>query len=427
MSQHWITRRNFLCSAAAAALPMTAQQAQSIESQFRDVPNGYRLRMHWYVFGPAWTAEEGERELKLMANAHVGGVLLFPTYPIAVDNPARGIENQRYLSPAYLETLRAITGACKRAGLTFDMVLGTGWPYGGPSVSLDQSAHALRMSQVAPARITRRRTVDCGPRSARTGILFGTHSHGGETGRVGRRRPGCRSLQSGCGTPIPPGCRRQVARARFPREKFARSSATASKCTGPPGRPGSRKSLRGRAVTICYRNCPPCSIQMTRAVATFAAISGAPSPNRPKNGFVKPLGEWAHANGVTTQVEAYGTPPNSIRAYRLRRYSYRRTLRVEGVQFLPLGEFRRPPGRKTRNPGGGVDLAWSSQPICRHAGTTQAVLGSAFSERNQCALWRDLRLLARESRLPRLGALLRPGHRTTLLRIGPTSHTLPIT
>src|SRR6478672_1169934 len=153
MSRHWITRRNFLSSAAAAALPMPAQQAARIESQFRDVPNGYRLRMHWYVFGPAWTPEEGERELKLMADAHVGGVLLFPAYPIAVDNPSRGIENQRYLSPAYLETLRAITGACKRASLTFDMVLGTGWPYGGPLVSLEQSAHALRMLRVAPGAL----------------------------------------------------------------------------------------------------------------------------------------------------------------------------------------------------------------------------------------------------------------------------------
>src|SRR5215831_17102442 len=100
MSHYWITRRNFLFSAAAAALPIPAQPVLSIESQFREVPNSYRLRMHWYVFGPAWTAEEGERQLKLMANAHVGGILLFPTYPIAVDDLSRGVRNQTYLSPA---------------------------------------------------------------------------------------------------------------------------------------------------------------------------------------------------------------------------------------------------------------------------------------------------------------------------------------
>jgi hypothetical protein len=35
-----------------------------------------------------------------------------------------------------------------------------------------------------------------------------------------------------------------------------------------------------------------------------------------EDAFVRPLAEWAHANGVTSQVEAYGTPPISIRSYR---------------------------------------------------------------------------------------------------------------
>jgi hypothetical protein len=39
MSSDWITRRNFLFSAAAAALPIPAQPVLSIESQFREVPN----------------------------------------------------------------------------------------------------------------------------------------------------------------------------------------------------------------------------------------------------------------------------------------------------------------------------------------------------------------------------------------------------
>src|ERR1700681_1911667 len=113
MSNYHFTRRNFLASAiAAAALPVSAQTGSHTEAEFRDVPNPFRMRMHWYVFGPAWTPEEGARQLKLMADAHIGGVLLFPTYPIAVDNPAQGIHNERYLSPEYLKTLGAITGEC---------------------------------------------------------------------------------------------------------------------------------------------------------------------------------------------------------------------------------------------------------------------------------------------------------------------------
>src|SRR5215831_18390173 len=149
MSNNNLSRRTFLAATAGlAASPFAIVSAADLESQFRDVPNPARMRMHWYVFGPAWTAEDSERQLQLMADAHIGGVLLFPTYPIAIDKPAEGILNQQFLSPEYLDVLRSVAGACQRNGLTLDMVLGTGWPYGGPSVSLEQSAHSLRLARV---------------------------------------------------------------------------------------------------------------------------------------------------------------------------------------------------------------------------------------------------------------------------------------
>jgi hypothetical protein len=315
MSQHWITRRNFLASAAAAALPMLAQQAASIESQFRDVPNGYRLRMHWYVFGPAWTLEEGERELKLMAGAHVGGVLLFPAYPIAVDNPARGIENQRYLSPAYLETLHAITGACKRAGLTFDMVLGTGWPYGGPSVSLERSAHALRMSQVAPSALREgERWISApgapGPAfySAPTRMDVKRAALGAEGLVVDHYNPDAvRQFLHDVGdkllAAIPNGEIRSIFCDSFEVYRATWTAGLPEVFAGArgydllPQLPALFDSNDPRSRDLRY------DFWRTLAEQTEAA-------------FVKPLGEWAHANGITTQVEAYGTPPNSIRAYR---------------------------------------------------------------------------------------------------------------
>jgi hypothetical protein len=315
MSQDWITRRNFIISTAAAALPTPAQRAPSLESQFRDIPNEYRLRMHWYVFGPAWTATEGERQLKLMANAHVGGVLLFPTHPIAVDNLARGIRNQIYLSPPYLETLRAITGACKRAGLTFDMVLGTGWPYGGPSVSLDQSAHSLRMLPAAPSALREGEQWISAPGppgpafySAPTRMEVKRAALGAE-GLVldhynaDALRQFLRDVGDKLLAAIPKGEIRSIFcdsfevyratwTARLP-EIFARARGYDLLPQLPTlfdaGNPRSR-DLR-------------CDFWRTLVEQT-------------EEGFIKPLGEWAHANGVTTQVEAYGTPPNSIRAYR---------------------------------------------------------------------------------------------------------------
>src|SRR5438046_1478180 len=173
------TRRAFLQSAAALAVrpPGGTSHEASEERDFLEVPNSYRLRMHWYIFGPAWTAEECDRQLKLMAVAHVGGVLIFPTYPIAVDDPEHGIQNQSYLSAEFFSVLNSVLGTCKKLGLTADMVLGTGWPYGGPSVALADSApqtascqhsgHDLRAYSAPGARRARQnnRGFLCGPES----------------------------------------------------------------------------------------------------------------------------------------------------------------------------------------------------------------------------------------------------------------------
>src|SRR5690242_10620617 len=140
------TRRAFLATTlatAAAAVRREPAAAPGVR-EFLEVPNASRLRMHWYIFGPAWTAEECERQLRLMRNAHVGGVLILPTYPIALDDPAQGIHNQAYLSAEFFSVLNSALATCRKLGMTADMVLGTGWPYGGPTVSLADSEKRLR-------------------------------------------------------------------------------------------------------------------------------------------------------------------------------------------------------------------------------------------------------------------------------------------
>jgi hypothetical protein len=82
--------------------------------------------MHWYVFGPAWTKQETEHQLEIMAAAHIRGVLVFPTYPIAVDDPAREIRNQPYLSREFLEVLNHAASTCKRLGIEVFHAVPTG-------------------------------------------------------------------------------------------------------------------------------------------------------------------------------------------------------------------------------------------------------------------------------------------------------------
>jgi hypothetical protein len=83
-----------------------------------------------------------------MANARIGGVLLFPAYPVAVDDEKLGIKNQKYLSREFLHTLREVAGTVTELGMTLDIVAGTGWPWGGPSVTEQDSARMLRMTRI---------------------------------------------------------------------------------------------------------------------------------------------------------------------------------------------------------------------------------------------------------------------------------------
>ena len=62
--------------------------------------------VRWWWFGPAVVKPEIARELDLMHEAGIGGVELAAEYPLALDDPAKGIVNLRYGSPEYVDMLR---------------------------------------------------------------------------------------------------------------------------------------------------------------------------------------------------------------------------------------------------------------------------------------------------------------------------------
>ncbi len=55
--------------------------------------------VRWWWFGIAVEKPEILRELQQMKADGIGGVELAFVYPQVVDNPAKGLVNQRFLSP----------------------------------------------------------------------------------------------------------------------------------------------------------------------------------------------------------------------------------------------------------------------------------------------------------------------------------------
>ncbi len=135
--------------AGLAPLPCArAQNIRELQASFERPPDDSKIMMRWWWFGPAVTKPELEREMRLMKDGGIGGFEVQPVYPLTLDDPAKGIRNFPFLSDEYLDALRFVSTKAHELGLRMDLTLGSGWPFGGPQVSVDQASGMLRSDRV---------------------------------------------------------------------------------------------------------------------------------------------------------------------------------------------------------------------------------------------------------------------------------------
>jgi hypothetical protein len=111
------------------------EPAKAREQNFAKSAAGYKTGVYRWWFGPAQTEAELACELDVSRHAGIGYVLIFPLCPMSSDDPAKGIRNFRYLSPEFLEAVGCADGKATEPGIEVDILLGTGRPYGGPSIT----------------------------------------------------------------------------------------------------------------------------------------------------------------------------------------------------------------------------------------------------------------------------------------------------
>ena len=119
-------------------------------------PDDARPMVRWWWFGVAVQRPEILHELEQMKADGIGGVELAFVYPQALNDPARGLENLPFLSPAMLHDVTYAQAEGRKLGLRVDLTLCSGWPYGGPSTTLSEAAGRLRAVQalLAPGKTT---------------------------------------------------------------------------------------------------------------------------------------------------------------------------------------------------------------------------------------------------------------------------------
>ena len=116
----------------AAAFMVTAAVAQSWPASTAEAKPGTR----WWWLGSAVDKENLQWNLQQYANHGIGAVEITPLYGVQ-GNQANNIP---YLSDQWMEMLRYTQSQCQQNGIELDMATGTGWPFGGPWVPVEESA-----------------------------------------------------------------------------------------------------------------------------------------------------------------------------------------------------------------------------------------------------------------------------------------------
>ena len=138
--------------AAAAAGAAKAAGGQfsfdsDIYSQFRNPDIRYRPFARWWWNGNKVEAHELVRELRLLKEANIGGVEIYPV-GLPEDTDDAGIPTLKWLSDEWIDMVTVTLDEADRLGMTCDLMVGTGWPYGGDFVPHEDRAQVVVVDAV---------------------------------------------------------------------------------------------------------------------------------------------------------------------------------------------------------------------------------------------------------------------------------------
>lgn len=122
-----------LSAAIAVFGQPAAASADALWDTFQNPPREARASCYWWWKGKL-TAAEMERQLHLLKTAGLGGAHIIPWG----STPA-------YLTPEWLQLLRAASDAARKEGMILDMSANATWPFRGDWVSEAESLHKVEL------------------------------------------------------------------------------------------------------------------------------------------------------------------------------------------------------------------------------------------------------------------------------------------
>jgi hypothetical protein len=102
--------------------------------------------VYWWWNANALSESEVLRELDILKEAGIHGVLIFPLQaPMAYTKTDD--KQLKWLSPEWAKMLKFTIEAAKQRGIFVDLLVGTGWPFGGPFVENGDGIKIIKLSK----------------------------------------------------------------------------------------------------------------------------------------------------------------------------------------------------------------------------------------------------------------------------------------
>lgn len=302
------SRRQLFRTALAGALARNAAFAD-VATTFAEPPQDAKMILYYWWFGPSQTEAQVIRELDAMRDAEIGGVFIFPVYPLSASDDV----NYPYLSEKFLSVLDSTVRHAQKLWMSVDLLLGVGWPFGGPMISLDKSSRTIRRAPRGAVLADGEEIVTIDEAAGMEYISSPTRQRvkGGGLGTEGwvldhlDRRQVERYLDAVAGK-----CVTAVPRGGFRSINFDSLEAFGQQWT-----PSFPEEFRKRRGYDLLPHLPGLWDDVGEDTRHIRYDYWRTLTDLFLDGFVEPFHQWTSAHGVRLQGKPMGSPVNDLRAF----------------------------------------------------------------------------------------------------------------
>ncbi len=126
------------------ASPDGKPESRDLYEVFQEPGKNYRPFVRWWWNGARQTDAEIERELDLLDAAGIGGVEI-NTIALPREADTLGYPAWPWLSDEWLDRVQTAIEGCRKRGMTADIIVGSGWPYGAEFLTRDQQLQMITL------------------------------------------------------------------------------------------------------------------------------------------------------------------------------------------------------------------------------------------------------------------------------------------